>query len=132
MTDKDRVLIVDDNHIVLESLVNLLESWNFETAQAMNIEEALKEVKNNSFSAVLLDIKLGDENGLDLLKSIRALNIKIPVIVMTAYPHDYDWNNFFDLDAVAFLVKPILPANLKNVLTYSVQKKPEKERGKKP
>jgi CheY-like chemotaxis protein len=117
-----RILIVDDDQFVLNSLGSLLKSWQFEIAQATNGTEAFQRLEKDKLSAILLDIKLGDEDGLELLKQIRKTNKAIPVIVMTAYSKEYNRNHFFDQNAVAFLNKPILPSTLKEVLETYITK----------
>jgi len=51
---------------------------------------------------IILDIKLGEESGLELLKRMRAAKIATPVIVVTAYAEEYSRKEFFDLGAIAF------------------------------
>ena len=115
-----KILIIDDDDFVRQSLSELLKSWRFEIAEAANSKEAFQQIKNNDFSGMLLDIRLGESNGLDILKTMRKKNINIPVIVMTGYAGEYDKDQFFDLDAVAFLTKPIQPATLKETLKVYV------------
>jgi DNA-binding NtrC family response regulator len=119
---KNKILVVDDDDFVRQSLTELLKLWKFEVAEAANIVEALKHIKDNHIAAILLDIKLGNESGLDLLMNIRAQKSNIPVIVMTAYPNDYNPNHFFSENAMAFLTKPIKIDRLKEVLITCLNK----------
>lgn len=112
----DKILVIDDDQFVLESLGELLRSWGYEVIQSSNSKEGLSHTQENKLMTIILDIKLGDENGLDVLKMMRTSGVKTPVIVITAYPSEYTSNKFFDLEAVAFLRKPVQPANLSEIL----------------
>lgn len=120
--DNRKILLVDDDQFVRDSLTELLKSWNYEISEAANGEDALQRVNEDGISAILLDIKLGDTDGLSVLKAIRNLNINVPVIVMTAYPGEYNRNQFFDEQAVAFLTKPVKPSDLKVILETLLNK----------
>ncbi|MFH0889077.1 MAG: response regulator [Planctomycetota bacterium] len=112
----EKLLLIGEDLFVLQSLSELLKSWKFETIQTDNSEEAFQQIKQSKISCVLLDIGLSDEDGLELFKSIKTLDSSIQVIVMTAYPKDYNKNHFFSQNAVAFLIKPIQHSELKRLL----------------
>ncbi|MEK7450084.1 MAG: response regulator [Planctomycetota bacterium] len=120
---QSRVLIIDDDQFVRQSLAELLQSWNLEVTQADGKENGLKQLKQNQVSLIMLDIKLGDSNGLDVLKSIRASGVNVPVMIMTGYPDEYNRNHFFDEKAIAYISKPIKPDNLKEILKMCLKEK---------
>jgi len=57
--------------LVRQSLAGLLEKWDYEVSQATNCNEAFECLEKEDISAALLDIRLGDENGFDVLKKIK-------------------------------------------------------------
>lgn len=81
----NKVLIVDDDIEMGESLGDVLE------AQGLNIEKvtsgpaALEKIKRNGFSAALIDLKMPEMNGVETYRKIRELSPKIKIIMMTAY-----------------------------------------------
>lgn len=79
------ILLVDDDVHVRESLTAVLQSEDHGVSTASNAAEALHEVSNADarYDAVLLDIWLGEDDGLQVLKSIRSDHPDLPVIIMS-------------------------------------------------
>lgn len=80
-----RVLVVDDELIVRESLSQLLASRNFAPVPVETGEEVLKLIEQNSFDIMLLDLKLPGIDGMDVLKRVKTQNPDTEVIIMTAF-----------------------------------------------
>ena len=78
------ILIVDDEKAICASLAFALED-RFRVFTADSGNAALACLKENEVDIVLLDIVLGDENGLQVLERIRASNAQAMVIMMTAF-----------------------------------------------
>ena len=115
-----KILLVEDN-VRLSELVkkNLIKS-GFVTDIAKDIEEAVHNLKNYSYDAIVLDLNLPDGNGMSLLKQIRDKKNQIPVIILTA---NIDFNNKIkglNIGADDYLTKPFkheeLVARLKAIL----------------
>ena len=108
----ERVLIVDDEAVVRSGISRALHNRNIATETAANGEEALLLLKDHAFDLVLLDIKMEDIDGLEVLENIRAKTGKMPVILNSAY-NTYK-NNFTSWLADAYLVKSSDLSELKN------------------
>ncbi|PIE31861.1 sigma-54-dependent Fis family transcriptional regulator [candidate division KSB3 bacterium] len=80
-----KILIVDDHLKVYKSLARNFRHLGYQTVHAQNREEALEFFANNTIHAVLLDIMLGNENGLDVLRELLALNPAMPIIMITGF-----------------------------------------------
>src|SRR6478735_4619892 len=80
-----RVLLVDDERNIRRTMAMALESMDHEVACASNSATALAEVRSGQFDAVLLDLRLSQESGLDVLEEILRLSPQIAVVIMTAY-----------------------------------------------
>jgi len=112
---RHRILIVDDEPEVREGLVEFLRDEGFETKGATNLVEARQDISRSCFDLVLLDLRLPDGSGLDLLAELRGPDAP-PVIVVTAFPEvqtairalklgAYDYvNKPFDLDEILLAV----------------------------
>lgn len=82
---KAKVLVVDDEQDILESLCTLLEATlDVETVQAANGQDALEKLQG--ISVVLSDYKMPGMNGLDFLREVRNRMPKVPRVLMTAFP----------------------------------------------
>lgn len=101
------ILIVEDEKNQREILQEFLENKGYKTIGAESGEEALKKFESGIFDAILLDIKLPDISGIELLKKFREINPKIPVIMTTAYSDVDLVIEAMKSGAFHYLVKPI-------------------------
>jgi DNA-binding NtrC family response regulator len=79
------VLIVDDHPPVCASLRENLSMRNYRVSVAYNSREALRLLRAENRDLVLLDVRLGEENGVSLLPRILEIDPSLPVIVITGY-----------------------------------------------
>ncbi len=120
MTEQPRILIVDDEQIVRESLTNWLKEESYQVEAAENGIQALKKIRQAPFQVVLLDLKMPGMDGLQVLLEVKKEFPDIEVIIMTAYgsvntaveaiksgAYDYIVKPF-DPEEVALLIKKIL------------------------
>ncbi|MEW6732440.1 MAG: sigma-54 dependent transcriptional regulator [Acidobacteriota bacterium] len=114
-------MIVDDQPSVRFGLVSLLESEGYRTAMAENGQQALLAVRENAPSLVLLDLRLPDMDGLELLQSIKAIDDDVPVIILTAYGTIESAVRALKGGAENFLTKPFDPDSLLIVLGKTLE-----------
>jgi DNA-binding NtrC family response regulator len=120
MSEQPKILIVDDEQIVRESLTNWLKEENYQVEAAENGPLALEKIRQVPFQVVLLDLKMPGMDGLQVLTEIKKEFPDIEVIIMTAYgsvntaveaikagAYDYIVKPF-DPEEVALLIKKIL------------------------
>ncbi|MFA4966761.1 MAG: sigma-54 dependent transcriptional regulator [Candidatus Margulisiibacteriota bacterium] len=81
--EKLNVLIIDDESDMQETLKSILKK-NYSPVAASNGKEGLKELKNGNFHLVLLDLRMPEMDGIEVLKKIKELDSSIPVIMVTA------------------------------------------------
>jgi DNA-binding NtrC family response regulator len=82
---KDKILIVDDQPSVRFGLRSLLEGEGYRALEAETGAQAIAAVTENSPHLILLDLRLPDANGLELLPRIKAIDDDVPVIILTAH-----------------------------------------------
>lgn len=78
------ILIVEDDMLTAKQLSKLLNNEKYNCDIAYGYKEASKYIDKNSYALILLDWNLGDGNGLILLKEMRNLDIKTPVLMLSA------------------------------------------------
>ena len=105
-----RVLVVDDEADVRKLYRLELQDAGFEVETAGDIDAASRIVRDWRPDLVVLDIKLGDENGLDLLRRIAELRSCIRTVLISGYPGYRD--DFTSWLADAFLTKSVDPSQL--------------------
>ena len=100
------ILLVDDDISSVAALKNLLEHEHI-LKIASNGYEALTHFKQKRYDLVVTDIMMPKMNGIELLKSIRGLDSKINVIVLTGYPTEKHMEDLEKYNASAFFIKPL-------------------------
>jgi signal transduction histidine kinase len=106
--DDAALLIVEDDEDSLLFLSRLLENMGLRIRTAANGEEALEIFRSvPDIELVLLDIQLPDTNGFELLKDIRRINGKIPVIAQTAFAMTGDEAKCYEAGFTDYIAKPI-------------------------
>ena len=104
---KGRILIIDDEKVILESLGMFLTEKGYEVRCALCVAEGLEKIDGFKPDAVILDIRLPDGNGLDLLRKLKSRNDEAAVIIITAF-HDMDTTiRAIKLGATEYITKPI-------------------------
>ncbi len=84
------VLVVDDEPVVGELFTDLLKKEDCTVQSVLSGEESLDIIKKENFDIVLLDIKLPDINGLEVLKKMKELKPNLIVIMITGFGYDED------------------------------------------
>lgn len=82
---KPSILIVDDDEVMRETLSDVLKRGEYEVYSVGFGGEALSVIKKNIIDLILLDMRLPDGDGLELLKKVKEFDTEILVIIMTAY-----------------------------------------------
>lgn len=103
---KTRVLVVDDDRLVLATLAKSLRQWGYEVAEASSGETALKLALETNPDLVLLDVNMPRMSGLEVAESLRAQTM-IPFIFLTAYGDTDIVKQATEHGAMGYLVKPI-------------------------
>lgn len=118
-----KILVVDDEEGIRESL-KLILSEHYEMILTDSGEQAL-DVLNHAkdVGIVLLDIKMRKTNGLDVLKEIKAIAPKIPVIMVTGYKSVETASEAARLGASGYIVKPFKSIEIINIVQKNLFKK---------
>ncbi|MDQ7062941.1 MAG: sigma-54 dependent transcriptional regulator [candidate division KSB1 bacterium] len=117
-----RILIVDDEQIVRNSLRRLLENDEREILLAADLSQAKKMIRQFMPDVMIVDYKLGDENGIDLLPFVREYHPEAMVIVLTAYGNIALAVDAIKKGAYDFLQKESDPALLRHVIDKALEK----------
>jgi sulfite reductase subunit B len=117
---KDRVLVVDDEAIVRESIRDWLKDAGYEVVTAESGEEAFELTQKQVFSVMVLDIRLPGESGLSVLAKIKANQPWIKSIIITAYPSEDTVAEAKKLGAIDYLIKPLIPDDLEKLIRGAI------------
>ena len=121
--DRMKILLVDDNPENLLSLEASLESLGQSLVLAQSGMEALRYLLEDDFAAILLDVKMPDMDGFQTAEMIRARKRSrhTPILFLTGYKSDEHLFRGYDMGAVDFLFKPIVPEILRSKVGVFVE-----------
>jgi diguanylate cyclase (GGDEF)-like protein len=118
MSEKARILVVDDEATVRSVLLQVLKEDGYDVTPAENGSQALEILRNNSFDLIITDIKMPGISGLELLKKVKQAQPDTQVIIITSYAsldtsltalrhgaYDYLFKPFEDLDLISAAAK---------------------------
>ncbi len=118
---ENEVLIIDDRVQFCESLAENLEHMGYRGRYAVNRREALRQFAGNRrIRAVLLDIVLGDEDGIDVLRELQAIDRRVPVIMITGFASIQTAVRSIKLGAFDYVQKPIQIEVLSKVIDNAI------------
>lgn len=113
---KMKILLVDDTPENLLSLEAALESLGEELVMARSGKEALRHVLKEEFAVILLDVRMPEMDGFETAELIRSRprSRQVPILFLTGYRNEEQLFRGYDLGAVDFLFKPIVPEVLRS------------------
>lgn len=102
-----RVLIVDDEMDLLETVVKRLQKRNVDTMGVPDGDKALAYLAAHPIDVVVLDVKMPGRNGLEILEEIRARYPAIEVIMLTGHASIRSGKQGMSLGAFDYMMKPV-------------------------
>lgn len=117
-----RILVVDDDEMVLIALNELLKPEGYEVHTALRGAEALERLNQNEYDLLVLDIIMPEMDGLELCKRIREIEgyQKTPIVFLTAKSQEEDKVKGLEAGADLFLSKPISPDKLLEIISDTI------------
>jgi EAL domain-containing protein (putative c-di-GMP-specific phosphodiesterase class I) len=116
-----RILVVDDERLLLDTMARVLREAGYETRTAGNGREAVALLDAQSFDAIVSDIKMPEMDGIQLLRAVRERDSDVPVVLMTAAPDLATAIEAVTFGALQYLQKPFDLVELKKVVARAVQ-----------
>lgn len=112
-----KILVVDDDPIVLQSCKRILESEDYMVVCVPSADDAFDNLEMGYFDLMIMDIKMPEQDGFYLLKKItekwpRDRFLELPVLVMTGYPTEETLRELKKSGARHFIAKPFTPDEL--------------------
>ncbi len=125
-----RVLLVDDEELVVTGQKELLESVGYTVSPFLDPESALEAFRNNpeGFDILLTDQSMPKMTGLELVAAIRAIKADLPVILSTGYSRDATDETIIRLGIQGFIKKPYPFSQLEKMIAYTLERARQVER----
>ncbi|HZO99779.1 MAG TPA: sigma-54 dependent transcriptional regulator [Terriglobia bacterium] len=103
----EKVLIVDDEKLIRWSVRRQLEDWGYTALEAESGTGGLAQIRTEVPDLILLDVRLPDLSGIEVLREIKQNNLSVPVIMITGDPQLDDIKTAIKLGALDFIKKPL-------------------------
>lgn len=117
-----KIFLVDDERTIRLTFRTALETEGYEVQEAATADEAMMGFRSERYDLVVLDLRIGDDNGLEVLERMREAGVQTPTLMITAYGSVRDAVRAMKLGAIDFLPKPIEPTALRAVVASILQR----------
>ena len=128
-----RVLVVDDEKLIVKGIRFSLEQEGMEVDSAYDGEEALQKAKDHKYDIILLDLMLPNMDGLEVCQQIRGFS-NVPIVMLTAKGEDMDKILGLEYGADDYITKPFnileVKARIKAIMRRAGSENEEKEKAK--
>ena len=125
--DNRRVIIIDDDKSILRTFTRILQKKGFDTDTAETGKEAIGKWEKEKYDVALIDIRLPDMDGTDLLFKLKQINNNPVRIMITGFPSLETGVKALDEGADAYLVKPVKPDELIAIIEEKLKIKASKK-----
>ena len=121
--DKKRILIVDDEPDMVDTLLDILEDIGYEVEVALNGQGAIEKIKKSFFDIVIMDIVMPDITGIEAHRKMAKIVPEIRVILMTAYTAPQVIEKAIEEGVCECISKPFPPNKIIQLIEHILSKK---------
>ena len=122
--DRIKLLLVDDEVAYVNVLANRMGRRNISVTKALSGTEGIQALRGQDFDVAILDLKMEDMDGLEVLRIFKKMVPHMPVIMLTGHGSEQDQQKAMELGAFAYLQKPVAIDQLVTVLQQASVAKP--------
>ncbi len=117
----EKILIIDDEEFIRENVNRVLKDEGYQVISAVDSKSALELIAAEEIDLALLDLNLGTENGIDLLKAMKVIDPELLVIVITGYGSVESAVESLKLGAFHYMKKPFKADALRLIVKLALQ-----------
>jgi two-component system nitrate/nitrite response regulator NarL len=115
-----KIYIIDDHALFRNGLIALLESKNIAASAASSPSQGLEEIASIEVDIILLDLRMPQMSGIEVLQILKARNISAPVVMLTTSTEETDLRDCLKFGAQGYLLKDMDPDELVDALNEAV------------
>lgn len=130
MENRPRLLIIDDEDIVLKSCTRIFKSSEYDIDTASSGMEGLEKAKDAKYQIVITDLKMPNLTGMDVLKTLKEQQPDVTVIIFTGYATVETAREALKMGAFDYIPKPFTPDELKEVVKNALAARANSTEGK--
>ena len=121
MADDIKILVVDDESVVIRSCERVLKSEGYNIEGVLSAKEAIVKMEQIAYNLVLTDLKMPEIDGITLIRWIRKSRPDTGIVVITGYPSQETIKDALDLGIIDYVPKPFTPSVLIDVVKRSME-----------
>ena len=121
--DRPKVVVADDERSIRDMLSAALAQWGYQVFPAQSGSEALGLLKGQLFDAALIDIRMPEMDGIELLRELKRYDSSMEVVIMTGYPTVITAVEALKEGAYDYLTKPLIMDELKHLLARLIERR---------
>lgn len=125
MVEQERILVVDDDDSIRKVLASILEEKGYMVDTAQNGKEAIEKTQSEFYNLALVDIRLPDMDGTEVLASIKETTPPMVKIIVTGYPSLQNAIDAVNKGADAYVLKPFKVDNILEIISEHLKKQKE-------
>jgi len=125
---KPQILMVDDDEAICRTLSTILQAEGYQTTTTTTAKEAIEKAKTQFFNMALLDIKLPDMEGTQLLAQLQEISPQTIKIMITGYPSLQNAVEALNYGADSYIMKPVDPAELLKTIKNKLETQQKTEK----
>jgi DNA-binding NtrC family response regulator len=118
-----RILIVDDEEIVIKSCLRILGGGDYHVEVAYDGREALRKIEQNPYDVIILDVMMPNMGGLEVLRRVKETHPDVDVIMITGLSQVETVVQARKLGACDVISKPFEPDELKQLVRRSLERR---------
>jgi DNA-binding NtrC family response regulator len=119
--EKKKVLAIDDERIVLDSITKILKAENFAVEVSLSGRQGLEWATQKDYDIVLTDLRMPDIGGMRILRDVKRVKPAIPVVMITGFGTVKSAVQAMKLGAAEYLEKPFSPDELVKTINSALQ-----------
>jgi len=121
MSPEPKILVVDDELVVIKSAERVLKSEGYQIEGALGGREAILKMEQGTYDLVFTDLKMPEVDGITLIRWIKKSRPNIGIVIITGYPSQDTMKEALELGIIDYVPKPFTPSVLLDVTKRAVQ-----------
>ena len=121
MSDNMRILVVDDEPVIIRSCEAVLRAEGFNVEGTLSGREAILKMEQTPYELVITDLKMPEVDGITLIKWIKQNRPDTGIVIITGYPSQDTIKEALDVGIIDYVPKPFTPAVLTDVIFRAVE-----------
>ena len=120
MAGEPRILVVDDEMVVIKSAERVLKAEGYAMESAQGGREAILKLEQENFDLVFTDLKMPEVDGITLIRWIKKSKPNIGIVIITGYPSQETMKEAIELGIIDYVPKPFTPSVLLDVTKRAI------------